>query len=143
MTVVKPKLSGAARRKLARQKAQAHVEGAPSRPLSAELLAPVKVEDLDTVAGYRRELNRVYGMMRAGQMRGEDGTKLAYVLCQGAGLARIEQELREAAAIREALVRLQGDRQLLSHSHGTAPAAEDSTVIAEQIGGAADGEVQS
>lgn len=105
-TAGRKKLSGAQRRKAARLKAHARVGGAPARPLSAELLPPVRVEDLDSVAGYRRELNRVYGQMRAGQMAPETGTKLVFVLCQGAGLARIEEELREAAALRDELIRL-------------------------------------
>ena len=104
------KLSGAQRRKAAKLKAQGRPGGAPARPLSVELLAPVRVEDLDTVAGYRRELNRVYGQMRAGQMPPEHGTKLVFVLCQGAGLARIEEELREAAALRDELIKLNSGR---------------------------------
>ncbi len=102
----KPKLSGAQRRKAAKQKASTRLGGAPLRPLSAELLAPVRVEDLETVSGYRRELNRVYGQMRAGQMQPELGTKLAYVLNTGASLARIEQELHEAALIRDELMKI-------------------------------------
>ena len=60
------------------------------------------------VTAYRTELNRVYGQMRCGELLPEVATKMAYVLCQGASLARIEQELREAALIREQLVKLNG-----------------------------------
>jgi hypothetical protein len=111
--MAKPKMSGAARRKLKRQEAaqarldvQRRLGGAEVKPLSPELLPPLNVEDLDSVGAYRRELNRVYGQMRIGAMLPETGTKLAFVLCQGAGLARIEQELLEAEAIRNELIKL-------------------------------------
>ena len=109
----KPRLSGAARRKLKRQQdAQTRLEvqgrlgGAAVKPLSPELLPPLNVDDLDSVGAYRRELNRVYGQMRIGAMLPETGTKLAFVLCQGAGLARIEAKLLEAEAIRRELIKL-------------------------------------
>jgi hypothetical protein len=63
------------------------------------------IDDLNSVGAHRRELNRVYGEMRTRQLLSEIGTKLAYVLCQGAGLARIEQDLLEASLIRDELIR--------------------------------------
>jgi hypothetical protein len=110
--MAKQRLSGAQWRKRKRQRDEAErkarLGGGDVKLLSPENLPPVRLEDLETVSAYRRELNRVYGQVRAGELLPEVGTKMAFILCQGAGLARIEQELREAALIREQLVRLNG-----------------------------------
>jgi hypothetical protein len=110
--MAKPKMSGAQWRKRKRQRDEAErkarLGGGDVKLLSPENLPPVRLEDLESVSGYRRELNRVYGQVRSGELLPEVGTKMAFILCQGAGLARIEQELREAALIREQLVRLNG-----------------------------------
>jgi hypothetical protein len=127
----KPKLSGAARRKQARMKAQARMEGAPAKPLSAELLPPMRAEDLEGVRDYRHQINWVYARMISGEILPENGTKLAYVLQQGAGLARIEQELAIGAAVRDALLRREDERHLVGHG-ATALLAEDS-IDAPQI----------
>lgn len=110
--MAKPRLSGAQWRKRKRQRDEAErkarLGGGDVKLLSPENLPPVRLEDLETVSAYRRELNRVYGQVRSGELLPEVGTKMAFILCQGAGLARIEQELREAALIREQLVKLNG-----------------------------------
>lgn len=109
---MKSKPSGAAYRKRRRQRelenAQRLAGGAALKPLSPELLPAVKEEDLDTVAGNRREMSRIYALARAGRLASEVATRLAYILQQNAGLCRIEAELREVAAIREQLMRLNG-----------------------------------
>lgn len=110
--MTKPRLSGAQWRKRKRlreaDERKARLGGGTARLMAPENLPPVKLEDLNTVTAYRTELNRVYGQMRCGDLLPEVGTKLVFVLAQGAGLARIEQELREAALIREQLIRLNG-----------------------------------
>ena len=116
MTERKQKLSGAAYRKRRRQRdlerAQRLSGGGAVKPLSPSMLPAVRVEDLDTVAGNRRELSRIYGLARDGHLLPEVATRLAYLLAQNAGLCRIEQELMEARLIREQLLRLNGDRNL-------------------------------
>ena len=130
--MAKPKLSGAQWRKQKRQRDEAErkarLGGSTVKLLSPENLPPVKLEDLNTVTAYRTELNRVYGQMRCGELLPETATKMAYVLCQGASLARIEQELREAAQIREQLIRLNGDRTLeLLPASSEIPASDRAT----------------
>jgi hypothetical protein len=136
--MTKPRLSGAQWRKRKRQREEAErkarLGGGNVRLLSPENLPPVRIEDLNTVSAYRTELNRVYGQMRAGDLLPEVATKMAFVLCQGAGLARIEQELREAALIREQLIKLNGGSAIeLLPAHademGSSPSATDSSPI--------------
>jgi len=71
--------------------------------------------------------------MRCGELLPETATKMAYVLCQGASLARIEQELREAARIREELIKLNGagSIELLPVSPELPAADPTSSVVLE------------
>lgn len=99
----KPRLSGAQRRKIARQNATAEAErngGVYVPPLPT-------LGSLETVVDYRRELNVIYKAMRRGDMPAENATKAVFILNVGAALARAETELREQAQLREAVVALQ------------------------------------
>jgi hypothetical protein len=121
----KPKLSGAQRRKLAKHRAAARLQRAGGeRPLRAELLPPVRIEDLEGVRAYRHEMNRLYALMRSGDLATENGTRMVYVLREAANLARIEEELQLAGAIRAELLKLNGDRtfELLPASSEIPPA---------------------
>jgi hypothetical protein len=110
----KPKLSGAQRRKLAKQRAADRLQLlGGDRPLRAELLPPVRIEDLESVRSYRHEMNRLYALMRGGDLLTENGTRLTYVLREAANLARIEEELRLAAAIRDQLMELNAGARAL------------------------------
>jgi hypothetical protein len=113
----KPKLSGAQRRKIAKQKALARQGGALAKPLSAEFLPMVKPEDLETVRDYRIGINRTLAQMFSGQISPELGTKMIYGFSQGAGLARIEQGLFEARLIRDEIMRRGKVIDQVSHLH--------------------------
>ena len=76
--------------------------GATEMPKAA-LLPRQRVGRLDTVANWRRELSRLYRKMRSGEIPADLGTKLAYVAQVAAKLVQIEEELREARRIAEAL----------------------------------------
>jgi hypothetical protein len=98
----KPKLSGAQRRKLAREKAiaDAAITGVYVPPMPS-------LGALETVVDYRRELNVVYKRLRAGHMPPEVATKSAFILNLGAALARAEQELQELTQLREKVEAIQ------------------------------------
>ncbi len=68
---------------------------------------PVYVGKLESVSDWRRQLGKIYREMRRGELRPEDGTKLAFVANLGAQLSRLEEELKEARALREEIERLQ------------------------------------
>jgi hypothetical protein len=121
----KPKLSGAQRRKQAKQRAAERLQRlGGDRPLRAELLPPVRIEDLEDVRSYRHEMNRLYALMRSGDLATEHGTRMVYVLREAANLSRIEQELQLAGAIRAELLKLNGAAsiELLPASHEMQPA---------------------
>jgi hypothetical protein len=102
----KPKLSGAQRRKLQKQKQQL-----ADAPRDGELLARIRMGHFDhggTVNQWRIELARVYRAMRLGHLRTDEGTKLTYVANVAAQLAKMAEELRELEALRQQLSRVQG-----------------------------------
>jgi hypothetical protein len=79
----------------------------PATPIAGELVAkPPYVGRLETVADWRRQIAKVFREMRQGKLAPEDGTKLTYVANIGAQLAKVQEELKEAAALREELARL-------------------------------------
>lgn len=109
----KPRLSGAQRRKLARQSAVA------AAAVTGVFVPPMPtLGSLDNVVDYRRELNVVYKRMRSGHMHPEDATKAVFILNTGAALARAEQELRELTQLRERVDAIQA-----SHHFGDRPPA--------------------
>ena len=109
------KLSGAARRKIAREKATAEAAAKGS-----DYIPPMPaLGKLETVTDYRRELNVVYRRMRQGQMPPEVATKSAFILNLGAALAKAETELAEYRALLEGVERAeQGQlRQVVAEAH--------------------------
>lgn len=50
----------------------------PSQPL--ERIPPPRRGDLQTLAGVKLEMARVYRRMKTGKIKTQDGTRLAYVL---------------------------------------------------------------
>jgi hypothetical protein len=98
---LRKKLSGSARRKLARQQAT-------EDPKSGELMKRIRVGQLETVAQWRREIGRVYREMRFHTIRTEEGTRLVYVAEIGARLAKMQEELESIEALRSQLEQLQG-----------------------------------
>lgn len=75
---------------------------------SGQLVGPARVGRLDTVAGWRREIGRVYRAMKRGDIAPSDGTKLAFVADLGARLCKVEQELAELTQLRQHIARLEG-----------------------------------
>ena len=84
----------------------------PPALLEGDVLRPVYVGRLETVADWRRQLGKIFREMRRGQLRPEDGTKLAFVANLGAQLAKVEEELKVARAMNEQLAQLQGRHQI-------------------------------
>jgi hypothetical protein len=121
----KPKLSGAQRRKLLKEKFAAN--NAPRPVINGELIKRIRMGHFDhggTVNQWRMEIARVYRAMRRGQLRTDEGTKLTYVANVAAQLAKIAEELRELEQLRQQLTQLQGMpvAGLISNGHD---AAED------------------
>lgn len=110
----KPRLSGAQRRKLAKERSSI-----PTSPpvLAGEVLRRVRVGQLDTIDQWRTEISRVYREMRLGKLRTDEGTKLTYVANVAAQLAKIAQELKELEALRQQLAALQStpSHSLIQH----------------------------
>lgn len=75
---------------------------------SGQLMAPVRVGRLETVAQWRREVGRIYRAARRGDLNPSDATKLTFIADVGAKLAKYEQELKELNALREQVARLEG-----------------------------------
>jgi hypothetical protein len=99
----KPRLSGAQRRKIAKERASA----ATPRPLDGEVQRRIRVGQLDTIDQWRVEIAKVYREMRLGKIRSDEGTRLTYVANVAAQLAKIAQELKELEALRQQLAALQ------------------------------------
>jgi hypothetical protein len=102
----KPRLSGAARRKLARE------EAAKAFAERGVVMPAFTVGSLNTVRDYRAELNKVYRAARMGQMRPEDATKLAFIVNLGAQLSRVEEELANIEGLRRAVEEVQGQQAI-------------------------------
>lgn len=96
----KPRLSGSARRKIAR------AQSVPA-PVEGEMLKRIRVGQLETVDQWRREIGKVYREMRFQTIRTEIGTRLVYVAEIGARLAKMKEELNELEALRTQLAQLQ------------------------------------
>ncbi len=83
----------------------------PATPVAGQLVPrPPYVGRLDTVNDWRRQIAKVFREMRRGELAPEDGTKLTYVANIGAQLAKIQEELLEAQALRQELERVQALR---------------------------------
>jgi hypothetical protein len=100
----KPRLSGAQRRKLQKEKTLA----ARHTVDPSTVIPRVRVGRLDTVDEWRREISTVYREMRLGKIRSDEGTRLTYVANVGAQLAKIAQEIKELETLRQQLAQLQG-----------------------------------
>jgi hypothetical protein len=100
----KPRLSGAQRRKLAKERASA---AGPQPVIAGEVLRRIRVGQLDTIDQWRTEISKVYREMRLGKIRSDEGTRLTYVANIAAQLAKIAQELKELEALRQQLAALQ------------------------------------
>ena len=88
--MAKPRLSGAQRRKIAKEKAeQALTATGVLVPLPREL------STLNTVRDYRREINATYRDYHNARIARESMTARAFVLNTGAALAKAEMELEE------------------------------------------------
>ncbi len=100
----KPKLSGAQRRKLARERA------ASTPPAAGVVLLPrVNVGKLESLADLRREVVRLYRAARAGALTSELAARLTYVLNVAASLVRVEVEQRQVDDLRRQLAELRGE----------------------------------
>lgn len=100
----KPRLSGAQRRKLVKERSSA---ATPRPVIEGEVLRRVRVGQLNTIDQWRVEIAKVYREMRLGKIRSDEGTKLTYVANVAAQLAKIAQELKELEALRQQLAALQ------------------------------------
>jgi hypothetical protein len=118
----KPKLSGAARRKLAKQKLMASLP----KP-NGDLMPRIKVGRLETVDEWRKEIGKVYRAMRTGTLRSDEGTKLTYVANVGAQLAKIEQELGAIEELRQGNAALR--QQLAQSKNGGIPLLNGQTYL--------------
>jgi len=123
--VKKPKkyLSGAAKRKLAKQRLMA---SAPA--LDGNLLRRIRVGELNTVDQWRREIGKIYREMRFQKIPTEVGTRLVYVAEIGARLAKMAQELCELEQLRQQLAALQGGpTALITRDHDAINGAVEIT----------------
>ena len=112
----KPRLSGAQRRKLARQQ-----EIAAAAANGQQVMPPLRrLETLNTVRDYRREINAVYRDLHHDRIRREDATSRVFILNTGAALARAEQELQELIELRRRLDEIQGRQGALPYTQGDA-----------------------
>jgi hypothetical protein len=120
---LKKDLSGAAKRKLAKQRLMA---SAPA--LEGNLLRRIRVGELNTVDQWRREIGKIYREMRFQKIPTEVGTRLVYVAEIGARLAKMAEELRELEALRQQLAQLQGvPTGLITHNRDTINGALEVT----------------
>jgi len=103
----KPRLSGAARRKLARQAAARENYGVmPRARIVSGELSGVVVGQLDTVSDWRREIGRIFREARAGTLATEDASRLTFIAQVGARVSQVEQELEGIRALHEAVVKV-------------------------------------
>lgn len=117
-----PKLSGAARRKLAREAARRENYGVLARAqyVRGELTGVV-VGELDSVGDWRREIGRIFREARAGTLPTEEASRLTFVASLGVRVAQVEQELRQIAALHEAVQRVEEQRHVLASPALPAP----------------------
>ena len=100
----KPKLSGAQRRKQARQSAE------PTQVLAGDVLKrePQYVTNrLMTVLEWRRQIGLLYREARAGKLRSDEATRFVYIAEIGARLAKMAEELESIEALRQQLAQVQ------------------------------------
>ena len=100
--------------------------GGLQQPLDGTLLPRTRVGRLDAVEHWRREVGRIYRAMRRGDMPPDLGTKLTFVAQVGAKLTEIEEELRQAKRIAEAL---EQHHNPLAQLEGPAPDADQATPV--------------
>lgn len=117
----KPRLSGAARRKIERQKLAK--QQIPT-PVEGEMLKRIRVGELETVDQWRKEIGKVYREMRFQTIRTEVGTRLVYVAEIGARLAKMKEELNELEALRAQLAQLQNGGVQLTNGQEYLPAID-------------------
>jgi len=117
----KPKLSGAQRRKLAKERArqQFTAQGGAAEPQLLPRGQLPTLQDLESPVGCRHQLNRRIIAALAGQMHVDDLAKFVYALDKSAGMRRMELELEQRDAL---IAELQRRNELLQLGAGTLPA---------------------
>lgn len=101
---LKPRLSGAARRKLARQ---AKVAAAKPKPLVGELLPVDLTGAPNTYDEWRLEGRTVYWEMRKRKLDLDSGKALTWAADMNARMAKMAEELHELRQINQRLQQLQ------------------------------------
>lgn len=79
------------------------------------------IGELETVEDFKREIADIYRRTRAGLIHNSDASRLTYICAEGAKLARIVDELREIAGLREQLEQNNSVSSMLHSMHADSP----------------------